>query len=105
MSAGLYLLIPVVLFFFYSCSFHSGVPFDSASIRSDFQKVFRNTTVLKVEPSELPGVFRIHYGGNFSGSLYYFPDKKAIFIGKLFFYNSSSLLMKNQQKLPEKYER
>jgi len=60
-------------------------------IQQDLARVFRNTQIIKVEESEIEGVYEVYYNGTFPGIIYYYPRKHLIIFGEIWTLNGESI--------------
>ncbi|MFN4245751.1 MAG: disulfide isomerase DsbC N-terminal domain-containing protein [Brevinematia bacterium] len=77
--------------------------FNVNEVKDSFQSIFKNTKIVEVKESEIPGVYEIYYAGENSGMIYYFPEKGILIIGEFLTTNGTFITSEKLMKFTERY--
>lgn len=88
-------LFSVYLLFLFTICSCSGVytssTYDISKIKEEFTSIFKNTKVVEVKESEIPGVYEIYCEGTLNNIIYYYPEKKILILGEFWSINGTSI--------------
>ena len=76
-------------------------------VQQELSKIFGNTQIIRVEESEIKGLYEVYYNGTYPGIIYYYPEKRLIIFGEIWTLNGESItgkkLARFLDELTEKY--
>jgi len=76
-------------------------------VQQELSKIFGNTQIIRVEESEIKGLYEVYYNGTYPGIIYYYPEKRLIVFGEIWTLNGESItgkkLARFLDELTEKY--
>lgn len=88
-----------------SCTTGTGIRVSEREVMQDFQNIFRNTKIVEVKESEIPGLYEVYYVGENSGMVYYYPSRRILIFGEMVYSNGTFITAEKLMQFFEKYNK